>query len=324
MDTKFATLCFLTALSSSVLGNPALAAVAQLTSPDEILSSRRISFDGFANETIANSLFQGQGLLFSRDDGGPVYISDWSALGRVTSSAPNVLATISVFGTGFRWATHLNIQSSLPLFAMGAYFGNDQSDPDYSLTRLSVYGLSDELLGSVDVPVNNNLSVDQFIGIRSDEPFFRARFENLAGPQSSSDSYSVVLDDLVFSSVQQSKKPTSIVIDIRPGTEANPVNVKSRGKIPVAILGRATFDVSNVDVTSLRFGPLGGPAVSGQELSDSNEDGFLDLVLHFDIQESGIVCGMVSARLSGSLTSGELIEGTDSIRIEGCEKALGI
>src|SRR2546425_5154171 len=99
MDTKFATLCFLTALSSSVLGNPALAAVAQLTSPDEILSSRRISFDGFANETIANSLFQGQGLLFSRDDGGPIYISDWSALGRVTTSAPNVLATISVFGT---------------------------------------------------------------------------------------------------------------------------------------------------------------------------------------------------------------------------------
>ena len=43
-------------------------------------------------------------------------------------------------------------------------------------------------------------------------------------------------------------------IDIRPGSDDNPINVTSRGLIPVAILGSATLDVFDLDVTTLSFG----------------------------------------------------------------------
>ncbi len=87
--------------------------------------------------------------------------------------------------------------------ALGAWFGNDQGDPDYSSTRLSVFGSLGQLLGSVQIAVNNNTSVDQFIGIGSDIPFFSARFENLNSSGQPSGGYSVVIDNLSFAQVPE-------------------------------------------------------------------------------------------------------------------------
>ena len=44
-----------------------------------------------------------------------------------------------------------------------------------------------------------------------------------------------------------------VVIDIKPGSETNPVNVKSKGVIPVAILTTADFDATSVDHTTVVF-----------------------------------------------------------------------
>jgi hypothetical protein len=44
-----------------------------------------------------------------------------------------------------------------------------------------------------------------------------------------------------------------VKIDIEPGSDGNPINPKSRGVIPVAILGSDTFEVADVDVTTLAF-----------------------------------------------------------------------
>ena len=43
----------------------------------------------------------------------------------------------------------------------------------------------------------------------------------------------------------------TVDIDIKPTSCPNPLNVKSKGVLPVAILGTASFDVNDVDVSTV-------------------------------------------------------------------------
>lgn len=93
-----------------------------------------------------------------------------------------------------------------------------------------------------------------------------------------------------------------VPLDIRPGGCPNPVNRASRGVLPVALLGTADFDVSEVDVSTLALtregvsapvAPVGVviedvAAPFEGELCDCHEagpDGIPDLLLRFDIPE---------------------------------------
>ena len=183
----------------AVLGcSHASAAVTALPSPAELTDRITLTFNGYPDYTAANTLFQNAGFTFTRDDGAPIYLLDWTALGRETTSPDGVLATVRNVVVDPNWATHLNLISHRPLSAVGAWFGNDQGDPDFSRIRISVYAAAGQLLGSLEVAANSNTHVDQFIGLRSDVPFTRIRFENLDASGAPSDGYSVVIDDLVF------------------------------------------------------------------------------------------------------------------------------
>ena len=196
-----------------------------------------INFDGYANNTVANDLFLGQGVRFTRDDNAPIPIIDWEALGRSTSSPPNVIATIS--GIASTYVDHLNLVFTQPTFEVGAFFGNDQA-PSFASITLSVFDSSDTLIGSLTVPTNGNTQVDQFVGLRSDIPFTTARFQN----NEPDVFYSVVLDDVTFSTVPE---PSSLsIMAIGSALVAGLVAAGGRGKVRVPLVCRygrlAAFD----------------------------------------------------------------------------------
>ncbi|MCO4798354.1 MAG: hypothetical protein KC484_04015 [Colwelliaceae bacterium] len=86
-----------------------------------------------------------------------------------------------------------------------------------------------------------------------------------------------------------------VFIDIKPGTCKNPVNVKSKGVLPVTIFGSEDFDVSTVSLDSIFLQGV-SPTKSaikdlGQPLSEVNDkcqnevsDGYDDLTLKFRTQ----------------------------------------
>ncbi len=90
-----------------------------------------------------------------------------------------------------------------------------------------------------------------------------------------------------------------VPVDIKPMSWPNPLNVKAKGVLPVAILGTADFDVSQVDPATVR---LEGVAPLRWALEDvgtagdplAGPDGFTDLSLKFDTREIVFVLGAVN------------------------------
>jgi hypothetical protein len=111
----------------------------------------------------------------------------------------------------------------------------------------------------------------------------------------------------------------SVIIDIKPGNDSNFINPKSKGVISVAILTTSTFDSTTVDPLSVKFGPNEATVRGRAHIQDVNGDGKLDLVLHFNTQETGIQCGDISAVLTGETIGGQAIAGSDLIRTVGCK-----
>jgi hypothetical protein len=112
---------------------------------------------------------------------------------------------------------------------------------------------------------------------------------------------------------------TQVIIDIKPGSDPNSINPKSKGVIPVAIITTDTFDATTVDPLSVKFGPNGAKEAHNRgHIEDVDGDGDDDMVLHFRTQETGIQCGDTEAELTGTTVDGQQVEGSDSIQTVGC------
>lgn len=110
-----------------------------------------------------------------------------------------------------------------------------------------------------------------------------------------------------------------VEIDIRPGSKRNPVNVRSRGVLPVAVLSSEDFNAADVDFSSLRFGPGDARTAHNRgHFEDVNRDGLLDLVAHFRMKDTGLECGDDSAQLEGVTTAGTFFFGSDDLTTVGC------
>ncbi len=108
-------------------------------------------------------------------------------------------------------------------------------------------------------------------------------------------------------------------IDIKPASDPNGINPKSKGVIPVAVLGSIDFDATQIDSSTVAFGPGGASAVHDGHVEDVNGDSFDDMVFHFRTQETGIACGDTDATLTGETFGGDSITGIDSVKTAGCK-----
>jgi sugar lactone lactonase YvrE len=123
-------------------------------------------------------------------------------------------------------------------------------------------------------------------------------------------------------------EPTTVSIDIKPGSDPNSINLGANGSVPVAIFGTNDFDVTTVDPMTVTLANSGvrlrGKGTPMTSLDDLNMDGFTDLVLHVETQGFELTGTDIEAWLTGETFDGIAFSGMDSIRIVPPSNTQGI
>jgi hypothetical protein len=118
-------------------------------------------------------------------------------------------------------------------------------------------------------------------------------------------------------------EPEGGALDIKPTSCPNPLNVKSQGVLPVAILGAGDFDASMVDAASVLLegvSPLRwnisdvstpvGPDAEWCECTEEGPDGFDDLTLKFRTQDIVAALGDVAdGEVRELFVTGQMMDG---------------
>ena len=138
-----------------------------------------------------------------------------------------------------------------------------------------------------------------------------------------------------------------IAVDIKPQSCPNPLNVKSKGVLPVAILGTSDLDITEIDLETITLVGVAPTKTSLEDVATPLEpltgktdcddcttegsDGFLDLTLKFNTQEivAAIEADLADSEnppledgdcvfllLESDLLDGTPLEGEDSVAIK--------
>ena len=129
---------------------------------------------------------------------------------------------------------------------------------------------------------------------------------------------------------------TEMTLVIKPGSCPNPLNPRSKGVLPMALLGSEGMDLDDIDVSSIEIngvsplrsnhGDVGGPAeeaTEGCECAEGDYDGILDLTLKFSTQAIVATLGSVSRgdlvelTLTGMMSDGTSFEASECVLIVG-------
>jgi hypothetical protein len=145
---------------------------------------------------------------------------------------------------------------------------------------------------------------------------------------------------IFYDNINFDQQPLAVNLDIKPGGCPNPMNSRSRGDLPVALLGTADFDVNSIDVASLQLEGVAPLRFDFEDVAtpfdgdlcgctENGRDGFMDLTLKFDTQDllDAIGPSMGGSRIltvTGNLLDGTPIEGQDCVIMVGGGGASGL
>jgi hypothetical protein len=239
----------------------------------------------------------------------------------------------SMGGTASDSGSTITVDSALNVYTTGAFAATADFDPGVNTAKLISAGLGDIFISKLDGNGNfvwaksmGGTGVDNGSGIALDligSVYTTGYFEGTGDFDPGVGVINLTsagLDDIFVSKLEGNKNQMiQVAIDIKPGSETNPITTKSKGKIPVAILSTADFDAPlMVDKTSLTFGKTGDEtslAFCNNGTEDVNDDGLQDQVCHFYNQGTGSQVGDIEGILKGQTVEGVPIEGHDNVKI---------
>ena len=220
--------------------------------------------------------------------------------------------------------------------------GLDGTDPDYLRLIISGFDQYDDYTGTVvfyladfrSADSNKDYIVDQWtwVDLSSLGPVVNIEFT-----MESSDTGMFGMNTPAYFAIDNlttASGPIDVIVDVRPGSETNPVDPQSRWYLPVTISGTGALDVQDIDIDSLRLqgvAPLRSvkmdistPTADSEQSAPTKlrPDGYADLILIFDTREIISALGEVSEGqiwqldLTGTLKDDTPIQGSDEILIK--------
>jgi hypothetical protein len=103
-----------------------------------------------------------------------------------------------------------------------------------------------------------------------------------------------------------------VSIDIKPGSDPNSINLKSKGVVPVAVLTTEDFDASTVLPDTVLFADAAPLRWTTEDVDGDGDD---DLLFKFRTQELNLDQNSTAATLTGETSDAWRIEGTDAVNI---------
>ena len=183
-----------------------------------------------------------------------------------------------------------------------------------STSDVFVAGGAQAALTSIDISAYLVTGINTITVVGQNGPSW---FAGYSGPTS----YSQNPAGVVFGGIITYNPLLTVTIEIKPGSSGSPINLHSRGTVPVAVLSTPTFDATQVDPASVTL--AGAPVATGPKrrpmvfFTDVNGDGLLDAVFMFQTQALQLSSGDVQATLEGKTFDGTQIMGTGPIQIVG-------
>ena len=92
------------------------------------------------------------------------------------------------------------------------------------------------------------------------------------------------------------------------------------GWTTVAVMGSSDFDISQIDLASMKLGvgEVAPHSLYGVGNYDGDSEEIPDANFLFRVADVGVVCSDTEITLVGETTGGEAFEGTDAIRTINC------